>query len=79
MPKTRRELHRFLGMAGYLCFCRNFSSVATPLTSLLSPTEPFVWSSECQTAFDNIKVLLCSEPVLAAQFFIAIQIGGGCE
>ncbi len=70
VPKTRRELRRFLGMAGYYrCFCRNFSSVATPLTSLLSPAEPFVWSSECQTAFDNIKVLLCSEPVLAAPNF----------
>ncbi len=70
VPKTRRELRRFLGMAGYYrCFCRNFSSVATPLTTLLSPAEPFVWSSECQTAFDNIKVLLCSEPVLAAPNF----------
>ncbi len=35
-PRTRRELRRFLGMAGYYrCFCRNFSSVAVPLTALL--------------------------------------------
>ncbi len=64
-PRTRRELRRFLGMAGYYrCFCRNFSSVAVPLTALLSPSETFVWSPECQTSFDNIKALLCSEPVL---------------
>ncbi|KAL1269167.1 hypothetical protein QQF64_031456 [Cirrhinus molitorella] len=43
--------------------------LATPLTTLLSPSEQFVWSSECQTAFDNIKVLLGSEPVLAAPNF----------
>lgn len=70
VPRTRRELRRFLGMTGYYrCFCRNFSLVAVPLTTLLSPSKLFVWSSECQTAFDNIKVLLCSEPVLAAPNF----------
>ncbi len=69
-PRTRRELRRFLGMAGYYrCFCRNFSSVAVPLTALLSPSETFVWSPECQTSFDNIKALLCSEPVLSAPNF----------
>ncbi|XP_048035833.1 uncharacterized protein LOC125261281 [Megalobrama amblycephala] len=70
VPKTRRELRRFLGMAGfYRCFCRNFSSVAAPLTTLLSPSEHFVWSTDCQTAFENIKVLLCSKPVLSAPNF----------
>lgn len=44
-PTTRCELHRFLGMAGYhLSFCKNFSTVAYPLTSLLRPSQPFVWS-----------------------------------
>lgn len=76
VPKTRRELRRFLGMAGYYrCFCRNFSTVATPLSTLLSPSEPFVWNAACQMAFDNIKVLLCSEPVLAApNFSVAFKL-----
>lgn len=53
-------------MAGYYqCFCQNFSSVAVLLTALLTPSKAFVWSSDCQTAFDNIKILLCSEPVLS--------------
>lgn len=70
VPKTRRELRRFLGMAGYYrCFCRNFSSVAVPLTALLSPSNSFSWTLECQIAFDNIKALLCSEPVLSAPNF----------
>lgn len=48
VPTTRRELRRFLGMAGYYRgFCRNFSSVAAPLTDLLSPSVPFVWSEKC--------------------------------
>lgn len=54
-------------MAGYyLNFCKNFSTVASPLTSLLSPSHTFIWSNDCQNDFDNIKVLLCSTPVLTA-------------
>lgn len=67
VPTTRRELRRFLGMAGYYrSFCRNFSSVVSPLTSLLSPSTAFVWSAECQYAFESVKTLLSSSPVLAA-------------
>ena len=67
VPSTRRELRRFLGMAGYYrCFCRNFSVVVAPLTSLCSPVVSFSWSTECQHAFDSVKSLLCSAPVLAA-------------
>lgn len=70
VPSTRRELRRFLGMAGYYrCFCRNFSVVVAPLTSLCSPAVPFLWSAECQYAFDAAKSLLCSAPVLAAPNF----------
>lgn len=69
-PATRRELRRFLGMAGYYrSFCRNFSIIAQPLTSLLSPSSPFRWSDECQHAFTSIKTLLCSTPVLVAPNF----------
>ncbi|CAL9693082.1 unnamed protein product [Knipowitschia caucasica] len=66
-PTTRRELRRFLGMAGYYrSFCRNFSSVVVPLTTLLSPKVDFKWTTECQSAFDSVKSLLCHAPVLAA-------------
>ena len=69
-PATRRNLRRFLGMAGYYrSFCRNFSSVVAPLTSLLSPARQFQWTAECQAAFDTVKVLLCSSPVLAGPEF----------
>lgn len=65
VPTSRKELQRFLGMAGYYRnFCKNFYTVVSPLTSLISPLCAFVWSDECQTAFKN--VLLCSAPVLAA-------------
>ncbi|XP_041947558.1 uncharacterized protein LOC121708759 isoform X4 [Alosa sapidissima] len=70
IPKTKREVRRFLGMAGYYrSFCRNFSDVVLPLTNLLRTTAEFVWSADCQAAFQNAKTLLCSSPVLAAPQF----------
>uniref|UniRef100_A0A671UEB7 Gypsy retrotransposon integrase-like protein 1 n=1 Tax=Sparus aurata TaxID=8175 RepID=A0A671UEB7_SPAAU len=69
-PGSRRELRRFLGMAGYYrCFCNNFSAVAAPLTDLLSPKTRFHWSESCQRAFDCVKALLAHAPVLAAPAF----------
>ena len=66
-PTTRRELRRFLGMAGYYRgFCRNFSTVVLPLTNLLSPKTEFIWTPECQSSFSAVKSLLCHAPVLAA-------------
>lgn len=69
-PATRRELRRFLGMTGYYrTFCRNFSTVVAPLTRLLSPSVSFEWTAECQSAFDSVKALLCTSPVLSAPDF----------
>jgi len=39
------------------------------LTELLKAKVKFVWSFACQQAFDSIKSLLCSSPVLAAPCF----------
>ncbi|XP_073721213.1 uncharacterized protein [Misgurnus anguillicaudatus] len=70
VPSSRRELKRFLGMAGYYrAFCKNFATVAEPLTNLLSPKVSFTWTESCQVAFDNLKALLSNSPVLAAPDF----------
>lgn len=67
VPSSRKELRRFLGMAGYYRnFCCNFSTVVNPLTQLLSPKTAFSWSPECEHAFENVKSLLCHAPVLSA-------------
>uniref|UniRef100_A0A1A8I1B8 Gypsy retrotransposon integrase-like protein 1 n=1 Tax=Nothobranchius kuhntae TaxID=321403 RepID=A0A1A8I1B8_NOTKU len=66
-PTTRRELRRFLGMTGYYrCFCRNFSTVAKPLTDMLSTNIPFSWTPDCHQAFLSLRNLLCCAPILAA-------------
>ena len=65
IPTSRKELARFLGMAGYYRnFCLNFSDIAAPLTNLLSKKVKFVWTDDCQLAFDKVKLLLKKSPVL---------------
>ena len=65
IPTSRKELARFLGMAGYYRnFCLNFSEIAAPLTNLLSKKVKFVWTDDCQQAFDKVKLLLQKSPVL---------------
>ena len=65
IPTSQKELARFLGMAGYYRnFCLNFSDIAAPLTNLLSKKVKFVWTDDCQLAFDKVKLLLQKSPVL---------------
>ena len=65
IPTSRKELARFLGMAGYYRnFCLNFSDIAAPLTNLLGKKVKFVWTDDCQMAFDKVKLLLQKSPVL---------------
>lgn len=70
VPKSKRDLRRFLGMAGYYrSFCKNFSVVVKPLTDILRKDANFKWNDNCQCAFVSLKCLLCSSPVLAALDF----------
>lgn len=70
-PTNRKELRRYLGMVGYYRrFCPNFSQVASPLTDLISPKVKFEWSCQCQEAFNKLKHLLVSHPVLKSPDFI---------
>ena len=69
-PVTRKGVMRFLGMAGYYRrFCPNFADVAAPLTHLTSGKVTFTWTSECENSFNQLKLLLTSDPVLAAPDF----------
>ena len=71
-PRTKKEVRRFLGLAGYYRqFVPNFSDLASPLTDLTRKRAPDTvqWSEPCQVSFDAIKSALCGEAVLCAPNF----------
>ena len=78
-PRNKRELMRFLGMAGfYRRFCPHYSDMAKPLTDLLQQGVKFAWSDSCEQAFVNLKTMLGSSPVLRSpdfnlEFYLAVD------
>uniref|UniRef100_A0A674PMU1 Gypsy retrotransposon integrase-like protein 1 n=1 Tax=Takifugu rubripes TaxID=31033 RepID=A0A674PMU1_TAKRU len=64
-PSSRRQLQQFLGFANfYRRFIRDYSKVAAPLTRLTSTLLSFRWTPEAETAFNRLKVLFSSSPIL---------------
>ena len=60
------EVQSFLGFASYYRrFVANFSSIATPLHNLSQKNAQFNWSTECDEAFQELKLRLMSSPFLA--------------
>src|SRR5437660_11919935 len=60
-----KSVQSFLGLANfYRKFIKDFSTVTQPLHDLIKKDTPFVWSSEQQTAFNQLKKAFTSAPLL---------------
>ncbi|KJZ71335.1 hypothetical protein HIM_09271 [Hirsutella minnesotensis 3608] len=65
-PCSVKGVRSFLGFANYYRqFIPRFSNIAAPLTALTKKDAVFAWSKECDNAFEELKALLTSAPVLA--------------
>jgi hypothetical protein len=65
-PTTVHQVRSFLRLAGYYRrFIPDFSKIVKPITGLLKNDTKFDWSSKCDEAFEQLKVLLTTAPVLA--------------
>jgi hypothetical protein len=65
-PTTVHQVRSFLGLAGYYHrFILDISKIVKPITGLLKNDTKFDWSSKCNEAFEQLKVLLTTAPVLA--------------
>lgn len=65
VPENQRNIRQFLGKINfYHEYLPNSAIILDPLHDLLRKNKKFVWSVECQNAFQNIKQMLCSQPVL---------------
>ena len=65
-PETIPEIRSFLGLGGYYRrFVPDFSKIARPMTELLKKGVKFVWDDKCDQAFQTLRKLLTSVPILA--------------
>ena len=65
VPKDVKQLRSFLGLASYYRrFVLGFLKIASPLFVLTKKDVPYVWSDECQQAFNELKARLTEAPVL---------------
>jgi hypothetical protein len=66
LPTTVHLVRSFLGMAWYYHrFIPDFSKISNPITELLKNNVKFNWTPECNEAFEKLKKLLTTAPVLA--------------
>lgn len=69
-PRSVKQVRRFLGMSGwYRKFIKNYAALSAPLSDLVKANRRFVWTEEAQKAFEGLKSILSSAPVLHSPDF----------
>lgn len=69
-PTGVTEIRRFAGMASwYRRFVPDFASIMTPLNRLTKKGVRFLWTDDCEEAFNRIKRHLVSAPILTCPDF----------
>ena len=64
-PEDATDIRSFLGTANYYRrFIRGYATIAAPLHRLTEKDSMFVWTGECQDAFNKLKEQLAEAPVL---------------
>lgn len=64
-PSNEKEVKSFLGLSGYYRrFVPGYGRIAKPLTTLLKRDVEFKWTDLCQEAFNKLKSILTTEPLL---------------
>jgi len=66
-PKMVRDVRKFLGLANYYRqFVKDFAKLARPLNNLTRKEEKWKWEVEQQEAFEQLKTVFTSRPLLVA-------------
>jgi len=66
MLQCVRDMRKFLELANYYrCFVKDFAKVALPMNKLTRKDEKWKWEEEQQKAFDQLKEIFTSRPILA--------------
>lgn len=64
-PKCQRDVQSFLGLTGYFQkFVLDYAIIARPLSDLLKSNQKFNLGASQEAAFNELKAILTSEPIL---------------
>jgi len=64
-PQCVRDVRKFLGLANYYRhFVKDFAKVALPMNKLTRKDEKWKWEKEQQKAFEQLKEIFTSRPIL---------------
>ena len=65
-PENVQQVRAFVGFCSYYRrFIEKFSEIAKPLHKLTEKNQPFLWSPECDKAFETLKKSMVESPILA--------------
>uniref|UniRef100_A0A8C5B6F0 Reverse transcriptase/retrotransposon-derived protein RNase H-like domain-containing protein n=1 Tax=Gadus morhua TaxID=8049 RepID=A0A8C5B6F0_GADMO len=75
-PKTQTEVRAFVGLCScYSLFAMGFSWRAAPLHLLTCKDIPFQWTTECDEAFEYLKGVLSSAPIVTMpDFYVPFKV-----
>jgi hypothetical protein len=69
-PMTVTTVRSFLGLTGYYRnYIKGYSKLAGPLFELTKKDVDFIWTQDCQRAFDALKKALMGAPILVRPNF----------
>jgi len=64
-PHKVKNIQSFLGFANFYCwFIFNYSDIVVPLTQLTWKDAPWIFSKDCQCAFNALKHAFTTAPIL---------------
>jgi hypothetical protein len=73
-PSSLGELRSFVGLCKhYRVLIKDFSSLCEPLNRLTRKDEEFVWGEEQEAAFQSLKRVVSSDPVIAEPDFYDLE------
>ena len=65
-PTTVKEIQQFLGLTNFFRkFILGYCNLAAPMTELTKKNVDWLWSNDCDKAFQELKSKLSTAPVLA--------------
>ncbi|XP_054279061.1 uncharacterized protein LOC128997448 [Macrosteles quadrilineatus] len=70
VPRTVKQVRQFTGMCGYWRkYIENYADISRPLHALKRKNTKFLWTAECQGAYETLKEKIANPPILTMADF----------